>query len=826
MQELKKEKKSGGNFWLAVASFIVDKRKAILLLFLFAAAYCVYGATLTKVNQDITKYLPEESETRIGLTTMEEEFTTFGMASVMIANVTYEQALQVVDIVEAVPGVSSVVLDNSKDYYNGTNALLTVNVDGIDGEPENIETMNRVKEALTGYDYYISTTIGANEAQLEQIQNDISIIMVLAVVIIILVLILASSSYMAVPVLMMTFGIAAILNMGTNYLLGEISSVTDSIAVVLQLALAIDYAIILLDRFLEEKHHMDSENALKQALSKAIPEISSSSLTTVSGMLAMCFMQFRIGYDMGIVLIKAILLSMASVFFFMPGLLMTFDKLIDKTTHKSLVPNVSFVGKFANKTKYIIPPIFLVVVILAFFVSNNCLYVYDMNNVESAKKSQSKIATEKIEAAFGKSNQLVVMVPSGDYEREAKVLEELEELDYVKSAVGLANQELADGITLTGKLTPREFSELTDLDMEVVQFLYTAYAYSEEQYGPMVTGIDEYEVPLLDMVVFLVDQYEEGYVTLSGDMADMIDELSEMLDDATAQLKGENYVRFILNIDKPAEGEETYGAMEEIRNVAEKYYGEGSTILVGNSTSCKDLAASFAVDNWIITILTALFVLLILICTFQSAGLPVLLVLTIQGSIWINFSIPALVGQGIYFIAYLICSAIQMGATIDYAIVISSRYMDLKTKMPLKDAVGETINQAFPTIFTSGSIMASSGFLIGNISSDATTSAMGTALGRGTLISIFLVMFVLPQILLLGDTIIEKTALNINLSRERKELSGKMAVSGHVRGYVQGEIDADIQGVFQGDMQVSLKSVIPGRDATAEPIEEEKKDEA
>lgn len=826
MQKQKKEEKSGGNFWLTVASFIVDKRKAILLLFLFAAAYCAYGATLTKVNQDITKYLPEESETRIGLTTMEEEFTTFGMASVMIANVTYDQALDVVDIVEAVPGVSSVVLDNSKDYYNGTNALLTVNVDGIDGEPENIETMNRVKEALTGYDYYISTTIGANESQLEQIQNDISVIMVLTVVIIIIVLILASSSYMAVPVLMMTFGIAAILNMGTNYLLGEISSVTDSIAVVLQLALAIDYAIILLDRFLEEKRHMDSENALKQALSKAIPEISSSSLTTVSGMLAMCFMQFRIGYDMGIVLIKAILLSMASVFFFMPGLLMTFEKLIDKTTHKSLVPNVSFVGKFANKTKYIIPPIFLVVVILAFFVSNNCLYVYDMNNVESAKKSQSKIATEKIEAAFGKSNQLVVMVPSGDYEREAKALEELEELDYVKSAVGLANQELADGITLTGKLTPREFSELTDLDMEVVQFLYTAYAYSEEQYGPMVTGIDEYEVPLLDMVVFLVDQYEEGYVTLSGDMADMIDELSEMLDDATAQLKGENYVRFILNIDKPAEGEETYGAMEEIRNVAEKYYGEGSTILVGNSTSCKDLAASFAVDNWIITILTALFVLLILICTFQSAGLPVLLVLTIQGSIWINFSIPALVGQGIYFIAYLICSAIQMGATIDYAIVISSRYMDLKTKMPLKDAVGETINQAFPTIFTSGSIMASSGFLIGNISSDATTSAMGTALGRGTLISIFLVMFVLPQILLLGDTIIEKTALNINLSRERKELSGKMAVSGHVRGYVQGEIDADIQGVFQGDMQVSLKSVIPGRDATAEPIEEEKKDEA
>ncbi|MBQ8279257.1 MAG: MMPL family transporter [Roseburia sp.] len=815
MQE--KEQKAGGSFWFNVANFIVNKRKAILLLFVCAIIYSVYGSTLTQVNQDITKYLPSDSETRIGLTTMEEEFTTFGMASVMIANVTYEQAEEIVEILEKVEGVSSVTLDNTEDYYVGSNALLAITVDEIDGAPENIETMKRVKEALTGYDYYVSTTIGANEESLERIQNDMTTILILAVIIIVAVLTLATSSYMAVPVLMTTFGVAAILNMGTNHLLGEISSVTDSIAVVLQLAMAIDYAIILFDRFMEEKQHMDSESAIKVALSKAIPEISASSLTTISGMLALCFMQFKIGYDMGIVLIKAILLSMVSVFLFMPGLLMTFEKLIDKTLHKNLVPNVSFVGKFASKTKYIIPPIFLAVIIWGFITSNNCLYIYDMNNVESAKKTESKIATEKIEAVFGKSNQLVVLVPTGDYEKEAKVIEEIEELDYVTSVLGLANQEIMDGITLTEKITPREFSEIADLDMEIVQFLYTAYAYSEEQYGPMVTGIDEYSVPLLDMVLFLVEQYEEGYVTLSGDMAEMFDELKSMLDDATAQLKGENYVRFILNIEKPAEGEETYAAMEEIRGIAEKYYGKDTAILVGNSTSCKDLAASFAVDNVIITILTALFVLIILIFTFQSAGLPVLLVLTIQGSIWINFSIPALEGQGIYFIAYLICSAIQMGATIDYAIVISSRYMDLKYKMPLKEAIGETINQAFPTIFTSGSIMSSAGFLIGNISSDPTTSAMGIALGRGTVISIILVVLVLPQILLLGDVIIEKTALNINFERERKASEGKMFVSGHVTGYVQGEIDADVQGIITGDMELSVKSIIPGRDATVKP---------
>jgi len=297
-----------------------------------------------------------------------------------------------------------------------------------------------------------------------------------------------------------------------------------------------------------------------------------------------------------------------------------------------------------------------------------------------------------------------------------------------------------------------------------------------------------------------------------------------MLSDAKAQLKGDNYSRFILNLEKPAEGQETYDALEEIRTVAEKHYGKDTVILAGGSTSCKDLSDSFAVDNIVISVLTILFVLLILFVTFQSAGLPVLLVLTIQGSIWINFSIPVLEGQGMYFIAYLIGTAIQMGATIDYAIVIASRYMDLKTKMPLNEAIGETINQAFPTIFTSGTIMASAGFIIGNISSDATTAAMGTVLGRGAVVSIILVIFVLPQILLLGDVIIQKTALNINIDRKEKALSGRVMVSGHIRGFVHGEIDADVHGVLQGDMDVSLKSIIPGRDATAE-LEEGKDDE-
>lgn len=453
--------------------------------------------------------------------------------------------------------------------------------------------------------------------------------------------------------------------------------------------------------------------------------------------------------------------------------------------------------------------------------SNNCQYIYDTSSVESAKKSESKIAQEKIEEAFGVSNQLVVMVPGGSYESEEGALKEIEKLDYVDSVLGLANVSINDDYMLTDKISPRNFSELTDLDIEIVRLLYVAYAYNQEQYGPVFTGIDEYEVPIIDMFLFLYDQYQQGYVTLDSEMDKNLNELYDTLHDAKQQLQGTDYSRFVLSLRLPVEGEETYAALDEVRAVCQKYYPGKEIILVGNSTSDHDLMSSFGSDNLIISILTALFVMLILFFTFQSAGLPVLLVLTIQGSIWINFSVPALSGSPVFFIAYLIVSAIQMGATIDYAIVISNRYLQLKQVMPIRDAIVETLNQSFPTIFTSGSILTCAGFLIGKIASDATVASIGIALGRGTLISIILVLFVLPQILLFGDFIIEKTALTINLSKyNTREIGGRMTVNGHVKGFIQGEIDAEIKGSFQGRMNASLETRLPGKQTEIEMLED------
>ena len=229
--------------------------------------------------------------------------------------------------------------------------------------------------------------------------------------------------------------------------------------------------------------------------------------------------------------------------------------------------------------------------------------------------------------------------------------------------------------------------------------------------------------------------------------------------------------------------------------------------MVGNSTSSRDLADSFASDNLMISILSAFFVIVVLLFTFKSAGMPLLLIAVIQGSIWINFSIPVFTGVPLYFLGYLIVSAIMMGANIDYAIVISSRYQELKTQMPHKEAIVQTLNIAFPTVFTSGIMMSAAGLLIGGLSAQPVVSIMGSCLGRGTLISVFLVLFVLPSFLVLGDSIIERTRFHLKAPAPRTvQKTGMIRVQGRVRGYVSGVVDAQIHGVIRGQVDAAVST--------------------
>lgn len=801
------EQKPKGSGMEKIATFIVDKRNLFFLLYAFALIFSIVATGWVKVENDITTYLPEDTETRQGLTVMNDNFVTYGTARVMVSNVTYETAENICSDLESIDGVTSVDFDDTTDHYKSASALFSVTFDGTTTDDISVHALHTIRDMLAGYDTYIDTEVGVDTSA--DLQSEMSVILVLAAIVIVLVLTLTSRSYAEVPVLIMTFGAAALLNMGTNFLCGTISFISNSVTVILQLALAIDYAIILCHRFSDEHETKDTREACIAALSKAIPEISSSSLTTISGLGALAFMHFGIGRDMATVLIKAILFSLLSVFTLMPGLLMLFSKKIDATRHKNLIPKITFLGKFDVATRFIVPPIFAVVVVVTAVLANKCPYCYSYTDLVTAKQSESQIAHQKIKNTFGVNNMVAVIVPTGDYDSERQLLKDLDSCAEVKSTQGLANIDAMDGYKLADALTPRQMSELAGLDYEVAEALYAAYAVDQNEYGKLISGLGDYKVPLFDMFMFLQREMKDGNITLDGDIQETLDDLFEQLNKAQLQLQSDKYSRLVVYLNLPEESDETMDFLDTMHALIAKYYSS-DTYIVGNSTNVKDLSGSFGEDNMLISVLSALFVVIILLFTFKSAGLPVLLIVVIQGSIWINFSVPTIQHESLYFLGYLIVNSIQMGANIDYAIVISSHYSDLKKEMRPKEAIIAALNEAFPTIFTSGTILAVAGALIGVMTTNPVIAAIGTCLGRGTVISIVLVMAVLPQILLIGDTIVERTSFDVkvpvDLSRVNRTASGNMRVSGRVRGYVNGVIDAEIKGTLNGTLNASVTS--------------------
>ncbi len=775
--------KKSEDIMMSIAAFIVNKRKAFLVLFAVACIYSVLNISRVTVINELTDYLPDDTETRQGLDIMDEEFTTFGSAKILISNITYEKALEKARELEEIDGISQVKFydweneddyedEELTDYYKDASALYSLTFEEEEETERSQKAIAEVRKRIDGYQSWVYTTVDKDDSA--NLRKDMRSILIIVVIVILLVLLFTSKTYMEILIFLMTFGVAALLNMGTNHLFGTISYITNAVATVLQLALAIDYAIIFFHRFMEEHEKLPSEEAVTVALSKAIPEISSSSLTTIAGMVALMLMQFGIGMDMGRVLTKAIAFSLITVFLLMPALITMMARAIDGTRHRSFVPKISLWGKFVTAIRFVGIPAYLVIVVAGCIFSNQCQYIYDVNSIQAAKMNEYLTAKRRIEESFVLDNTMAMVIPKGDYQKEGRIIEELEELDAVDTVLGLANIEVDDDgkYILVDELSPREFAEVADVDLDLVRLLYRLYAIDKKQYGAFIKSLDEYRIPIIQMIDFIYEEKEQGAIDLDEDLSDDIDDLYDAVCDAREQLEGENYSRIVFTMEGPVEGEETFAQVDRIREIGQKYYNE--VYVVGDSTSDYDLSKSFRTDNVRISVMTALFVGLILLFTFQSAGLPILLVLVIQSSIWLNFSIPTLRGSSMFFLSYLVVSAIQMGATIDYAIVITSRYLELRKKIPdRKQVVTEALNLAFPTIITSGTILTVAGFIVGQQTSNATIASLGKTLGTGTLISIILVMTVLPQLLLMFDSLIDKT----ELGRGRKKIQEETAVT-------------------------------------------------
>ena len=734
------------------SEWIVDHYRLFFVVFAALLVFSAVASGWVKVENDVAAYLPADSETRQGLDIMEQEFQTYGSAKILLRDTDADAAAATAEQIRAVDGV-----DSCTYTMNDTgSALLSVSLSDLEGSDTCAQTVQALRDLLDGSGAYIYSAEGYSIS--DQINGEVRGLLVIVAIILVTVLTFTSSTYAEVPILLITFLAAALINKGTNFVFGTISFVSNAVAILLQLAMSVDYAIIFCNRYKQAHETLPVREAVIESLEKSITVISSSSLTTIAGLVAMTFMKFGLGRDLGIVLIKAILISMLTVFLLMPGLLLKLGPAMDKTKHRNFVPKISGVGRLAWWTRRVVPLVFAAVLVVACIGANRVSYVYSEAPLKTHNADANRTASQAITDDFGDETVLAVVVPAGDYTREAALLDALSALPEVKSAVGIAGTEAAGGYRLADAVDYRTFAQLSDVDSTSAQALFALYAAENGAAQTAAQDLSGYQVPLLKLFKFLNDKIADGTVTLSAAQAAQVTALSSQLERASAQLEGTSYHRLVLTLAAASDGDETFALLDRIHAVVHQYYPTDS-YLVGDAMSAYGSEQTFTQDNVMVSAMSILMVMLVLLFTFRSLGMPILLTLVIQGSIWINFGITVLTGEYVLFMVYLVASAIQMGCNVDYAIVVASHYTEARADQGPREAMITALNLAFPTIITSGTMLISAGLLIGARVSSGAVAGMGRFVGVGSLITVFLVLFVLPQLLLLGDTFVRRTAL-------------------------------------------------------------------
>jgi predicted RND superfamily exporter protein len=473
-----------------------------------------------------------------------------------------------------------------------------------------------------------------------------------------------------------------VINMGTNIIFGEISSITQCAAAILQLAVSMDYAIFLLHRFASlRRDGQNVEEAMQGSIRDSATTIIASALTTILGFLALVIMRFGIGADLGIVLAKGIVLSLISVLTLLPILAVYTYKIIDKTYHRSLIPSSQIVGKGIVKCRYAILIIVLLLIIPSFIASQNNTFSYGSSGINSEDSKVYK-DTEAINKKFGVDNQMAILVPKGDYSKEIELIADIKSLIHVKSINAFAT---TFGINIPIEYLPQDI---------VAQFISAKYS------------------------------------------------------------------RIIIKTDVAEEGKDTFRLVEKIREIAHKHYKD-SYHLAGISVTNYDMKQTITKDNLIVNVLAIVSILAVLIIMFKSLIIPLILVITIETAIWINLSIAYLTGGTLNYIGYLIISTVQLGATVDYAILFAKKYLGRDNTMSKKQAVIETIEETAPSILSSASILAIAGFGLGFISTNGVISQLGILVGRGALISALMVLIFVSTMFIFGHKFISKKADDI-----------------------------------------------------------------
>ena len=670
------------------AGAVIRHRKAVIVLFVLLSITSAVLFTSVRVNYNMVDYLPPSAKSTKAIEIMANEFTqAIPNANVMVRDVSIVEALEYKNKLSEIEGVTEVMwLDDIVDlkvplrfqdsslvetYYKDGTALFMLRIsDGFARSAcADIRALIGEGNALSGE---AVDTDFMQRASISEVINAMLIILPLGI----FIFLISTDSWLEPFLILSSIGVAVVINMGTNILFGQVSFLTNSVSPLLQLAVSMDYAIFLMHTFADQREKCDSvEEAMQKAIVASITTISASAMTTLFGFLALVFMQFRIGADLGLILAKGIIVSYVSVVVFLPALLLVTLKTTDRLHHRPLLPDTSNIN---NALKRFAKPVVVLVMILivpAFLGQQRTAFVYGAASVGSGTAlEENKNAVEEV---FGKTNILALLVPTGDIVKERDLSTDLKALDRIDSVMSYAHT--------VGTAIPTAF-----LSSEILEQFYS-----------------------------------------------------------------QDYARLILYTDTPSEGAIAFGTIEQINAIVDEYYEE--YYIEGQSSSLYDMKTVVETDNFRVNIIAIISIFLVIMLAFKSVMLPFILVITIEAGIWVNLSIPYFIGNAINFIGFLVLSTVQLGATVDYAILLTDHYKVNRKTMRKENALHKALGDSFKSILVSGFTLSFAGFALYLTSSNSSISDIGILLGRGTLLSMFMVLCFLPLMLSIFDKAIAKT---------------------------------------------------------------------
>lgn len=678
----------------SVINLIILKNKLIERIFIVIIFLCAFSAPLVGVNYDLTKYLPTSTESSKALNIMKQEFTYPGTGRIMLKNVSLYESKALKDKIESVDGIDLVMwrdtttniygsdsfINYSKidDYYKDGYAYMDVIFTESDSSSKTHKAVNKVEQIL-GDKGFIAGSAASDAMLGPTINSETQRVMVLAVVFIFLLLTLTTTSWFE-PVLFMTvMFVAIILGMGTNLLFGEVSFMSNAVGATLQLACSIDYSIFLLHAFTQEKvKGIPSEKAMANALLSAVSSIGASGATTIVGFLALSLMQFGIGRDMGLVLAKGIAISLVTVLVLMPALILRFQGIIEKTSHRSFIPNFRKFGMFAYKIRIPVLVIVLLLVVPCYVAQSMCDFTYGNDSISDTPGTEIYENEQEINKEFGQSNIMIALIPIGDNISEKELTEELDKLPYANYALSLSSI-LPDGV-------PEEF------------------------------------IP----------------------------------HNLVKKLHSEHWARVIINVRSSGESSDAFKYADDIRSIIKKHYPNRTTYLTGITPSTQDIKQVITKDYSFVNIISLVGVALVIAITYKSLVLAPVVLIPIEAAVFINTAIPYIMGNRTMFLGFIIVSCVQLGATVDYSILLTGNYLNARISNNKKDAAINAITQSALPIMTSGLILSTVGYGQYFLTSIGAIASLGELIGRGAFLSTLLVLFLLPLCLMIFDRFVVK----------------------------------------------------------------------